>query len=167
MDYLRKASCLVKAVVVCFIIFVPLLLMNIVQVFSFFLLYPFSGKLFRNLNVALAGSWWGGCEWLLRKAGGVDVKVTGDELPIEENVILISNHQGWGDIPMLFKLAPKKGEKNWKYEMVCKDALKYLPAIGWGMIFLDCLFVKRSWQKNKAKMEATFKKFLTTISQSG
>ena len=123
----------------------------------FFLLYPFSGKLFRNLNVALAGSWWGGCEWLLRKAGGVDVKVTGDELPIEENVILISNHQGWGDIPMLFKLAKRRKIGNMKWFV--KDALKYLPAIGWGMIFLDCLFVKRSWQKDKAKIEATFKKF--------
>ena len=108
----------------------------------FFPPLPFFWKAFRNLNVALAGSWWGGCEWLLRKAGGVDVKVTGDELPIEENVILISNHQGWGDIPMLFKLAKRrKGVGNMKWFV--KDALKYLPAIGWGMIFLDCLFVKR------------------------
>ncbi len=158
MSWFKKFFSVLKASILFFIIFTPLLLINVFQVLSFLLLYPFSKKLFRGVNVAMAALWWGGCEWAVRNIGGIQIIQTGDNLPTEENVILISNHQGWGDIPILFKLA-KEAKRIGNMKWFVKDGLKYLPAIGWGMSFLDCLFVKRNWQKDKEKIEATFKKF--------
>jgi len=40
-----------------------------------------------------------------------------------------------------------------------KDVLKYIPGIGWGMLFLDCLFVKRNWHSDKSKIHGLFNKF--------
>ena len=158
MNWIKDIMSFFKAIIIFFAIFTPLLLINGLQVLAFLFLYPFSQKLFRQLNTALAGFWWGGCEWFVRNAGGVEIIQTGDDLPKEENVILISNHQGWGDIPILFKLA-KEAKRIGNMKWFVKDGLKYLPAIGWGMSFLDCLFVKRNWQKDQKKIEATFKKF--------
>jgi len=158
MNWMRSFFAFLKALILFFTIFIPLLLINVLQVLSFLFFYPFSKKLFREFNVTMAGLWWGGCEWSVRNIGGIEIIQTGDNLPTEENVILISNHQGWGDIPILFKLA-KEAKRIGNMKWFVKDGLKYLPAIGWGMSFIDCLFVKRNWQKDKKKIEATFKKF--------
>ena len=158
MNNLKNLLNLIRAFTIFFLIFTPLIIINAFQVLSFIFLYPFSGNLFRKFNVILAGMWWGGCEWFVRKVARVDVVVKGDDLPLEENVILISNHQGWGDIPILFKLA-KRAKRIGNMKWFVKDILKYLPGLGWGMVFLDCLFVKRNWQKDKEKVQATFKKF--------
>ena len=40
-----------------------------------------------------------------------------------------------------------------------KDVLKYVPGIGWGMLFLDCIFVKRNWQSDYVYIEKIFHKF--------
>ena len=158
MNWIKTFYSFFKAVLIFFIIFTPLLFINGLQVLSFLLVYPFSKKLFRKFNVSMAALWWGGCEWAVRNFSGIKIIQTGDKLPIEENVILISNHQGWGDIPILFKLA-KEAKRIGNMKWFVKDGLKYLPAIGWGMSFLDCLFVKRNWQRDKEKIESTFKKF--------
>jgi 1-acyl-sn-glycerol-3-phosphate acyltransferase len=35
--------------------------------------------------------------------------------------------------------------------------MKYVPGPGWGMRFLDCIFVKRNWNADKASIVSTFK----------
>lgn len=146
----------VRAVLIFILIFVPLLLINVIQILSF-AVYPFSKVGFRKVNTFLAGSWWSSCENIMKWLG-VDVVLSGDKVPQGENVILISNHQGWGDIPVLFKLA-KETKQIGHMKWFVKDVLKYVPGVGWGMLFLDCLFVKRNWHKDKEKIEGTFRKF--------
>jgi 1-acyl-sn-glycerol-3-phosphate acyltransferase len=89
---------------------------------------------------------------------GIDVALSGDSIPEGENIILISNHQGISDIPVLFKLA-KMGKQIGHMKWFIKDVVKYVPGVGWGMLFVDGLFVKRNWFKDKQKIESTFKKF--------
>ena len=37
-----------------------------------------------------------------------------------------------------------------------KDAIKYVPGPGWGMKFLNCIFLKRDWESDKSKINQTF-----------
>lgn len=136
---------------------VTLVFFNFLQMLSFVLIRPFSGKAFRRFNCFLAYSWWGAC-WLgLERLQGLQVDITGDHLP-DENAIVLMNHQNMTDIPALFPLALKQGKLG-HLKWFVKDSLKYVPGVGWGMKFLDCLFVKREWHQDQGKIESVFSKF--------
>ena len=77
---------------------------------------------------------------------------TGDEVPDRENVILVSNHQEMVDIPVLFSFAYAKRRLG-DMKFFAKDIIKYVPGFGWGLLFLDCLFVKRNWTSDKEKID--------------
>ncbi len=116
---------------------------------------PFSRHAFRTINRRLAGFWWGQCVWLADTAG-VEVIFTGDAITASENSVLISNHQTMADIPFIFFVA-KKAQRIGDMKWYVKDVLKWVPGIGWGMFFLDCIFVKRNWHRDKASIEQTFR----------
>ena len=44
------------------------------------------------------------------------------------------------------------GDMKW----IVKDPIKYVPGVGWGMLFLDCIFVKRDWTKDRESIRKTF-----------
>ena len=138
------------------IVLIPaVLLANFLQMLSIVLL-PFSRRAFRRTNSAIAGSWWGACVIFARHLQGIHVHVTGDEIPRNENAILVVNHQSMADIPVLLDYAfrhRRLGNLKW----YVKDVLKWVPGIGWGMLFLDCLFIKRNWAADKAGIERVFK----------
>ncbi|MBP9707883.1 MAG: acyltransferase [Oligoflexales bacterium] len=146
------------AIFVVIVLFGSLLLVNAVQMASL-IIRPFSASLFRRVNTFAANSWWGWCVSLSRMAG-IKVHVTGDRLPYGENAIVIANHQSAIDIVMLMFLAFDKGRLG-DLKWFVKDVLKYVPGVGWGMLFLDCLFVKRSWMQDQKSIQTTFKKFVT------
>tara|TARA_Y100000591_G_C21697502_1_gene626499 strand:+ start:43 stop:942 length:900 start_codon:yes stop_codon:yes gene_type:complete len=145
-----------RGILIFLSLFLFIILINIVQITSI-LFIPLSKKTFRKINTFLAGSWWSTAEWMMRKSG-IKVVISGDELTPRENIILISNHQGMSDIPVLFKLAKEMKQID-HMKWFIKDIIKYVPGIGWGMLFLDGLFLKRNWDKDKHKIEDTFKKF--------
>jgi len=146
----------IRGILAFLFLFSYILLINIIQLSSI-IFFPISKKVFRKINTLLAGSWWSTAEWVMKKSG-INVVLSGDKLPEKENIILISNHQGISDIPVLFKLA-KKGQQIDHMKWFIKDIVKYVPGIGWGMLFLDGLFLKRNWSKDRKKIEETFKKF--------
>jgi 1-acyl-sn-glycerol-3-phosphate acyltransferase len=87
---------------------------------------------------------------------GIRIHITGDEIPQDENAILVVNHQSMSDIPVLLNYGYRHrrlGDMKW----YVKDVLKWVPGIGWGMLFLDCLFIKRNWAADKAGIEKVFK----------
>jgi 1-acyl-sn-glycerol-3-phosphate acyltransferase len=52
----------------------------------------------------------------------------------------------------LAKEKGRLGDMKW----FVKAPIKYVPGIGWGMAFLDCLFVERDWAADRASIEHTF-----------
>lgn len=119
----------------------------------------FSQKTFRALNRWSANTWWGWCVSWAQKLYGLNVITTGDDVPKGELAIVIANHQGFSDIPVIFTLARTKdrlGDLKW----FVKDTIKYFPGIGWGMLFLDCLFIKRDWTTDSDYIHVVFKKIL-------
>ena len=147
-----------KGVAAFLYFFTICIVINCLQVLSL-LIRPFSLKAFRRINRTLVGFWWGQCV-TGAVIYGIKPVITGDELPREENAVLIANHQDMADIPFLFFIAKsigRIGDMKW----YVKDILKWTPGIGWGMWFIDCIFVKRDWHKDKANIDKTFASLTT------
>ena len=137
-------------------LFSSLMLGNLAQTLSL-ALWPLSRRAFRKVNREIADWWWGMCVTLSRRIHGIHLELYGDELPVAENALVVSNHQQMPDITFLMILARSKerlGDLKW----FVKDALKWVPGIGWGMVFLDCIFVKRDWATDAASIDATFRR---------
>ena len=147
----------VRGVLLALALFGSLLVVNALQTASLVVL-PFSRRAFRRFNRECADKWWGAGRWVVERALGVRVVITGDEIPMRENAIVVVNHQDACDIPILFSLGWRKrmlGDMKW----FAKHILKYAPGVGWGMLFLDCPFLKRDWSRDRRGIEATFRKF--------
>ena len=133
-----------------------LLVINLFQMLSLVIL-PLSRKKFRAFNRFCANTWWGWCAIYAERFQGVNVVITGDAIPPDENAIVVANHRDYSDIVMLLCLGALKsrtGDMKW----FVKDVLKYVPGVGWGMLFLDCIFVKRNWTADRDSVEKTFAK---------
>ena len=99
--------------------------------------------------------WWSFLIHVVEKKNQIKFTFWGENVPERENVILISNHQCMSDIPALMSLAVRKYRIG-DLKFFVKDILKYVPGVGWGMLFLDCLFVKRNWLSDKDSILNTF-----------
>jgi len=148
-----------KGYLASFILLITILIINALQTASL-VIKPFSSSLFRRVNRWFANLWWGLCDLGVKKLFGTEIIISGDELPLQENSIVVLNHQKLVDIPVIFRLANAKkrlGDLKW----FVKDVLKYVPGVGWGMLFLDCLFIKRNWMSDQAKIAKTFENIKT------
>ncbi|MBW1810764.1 MAG: acyltransferase [Deltaproteobacteria bacterium] len=155
---IARLAATVKVTPALIFLFPALLVINLAQMTSVVLI-PFSRKRFRRFNRWCANTWWSWCVSLVKLLHGTRVEMTGDQVPAKENAIVVANHQQMPDITFLMFFAREKqrlGDLKW----VVKDAIKYVPGVGWGMLFLDCIFVKRDWAKDQASIERVFSKFM-------
>jgi len=73
------------------------------------------------------------------KATGSSVQVFGKEnIPVENNICFIANHQGGFDIPLIMGYIPKS------ISFIAKKELRFLPIIGQWMMLMPCVFIDRS-----------------------
>lgn len=150
----ERASSLALATPLVAGLAVSLLGFNAAQVASL-MVRPVSGKAFRAFNRWVADTWWGWTVDAARALHGVEIIVTGDDVPSRENAIVVANHQQMPDITFLMRLAQQKGRLG-DLKWFVKYPLKFVPGVGWGLNFLDALFVKRDWAKDRASIERTF-----------
>jgi len=149
-----RVRALGKAVPATALLFSALLAFNLLQTLSL-MLKLVSGRAFRAFNRWVADTWWGWCVIGSEKLLGIDIVLTGDPVPMRENAIVVANHQQMPDITFMMILARRKdrlGDMKW----LVKDPIKYVPGVGWGMTFLDCVFVKRDWMADKDSIRRTF-----------
>jgi 1-acyl-sn-glycerol-3-phosphate acyltransferase len=134
--------------------FVPLLFLNFLQ-FPSLILLPFSVKAFRAYQRGTCFLVWGWWAWSVRKIVGLEVVFSGDKLPSKENAIIVCNHQGMADIVMILCLSyDQRHVANLKWFV--KDALKWVPGLGWGMVFAESVFLKRSWHEDADRVNQSF-----------
>ena len=134
-----------------------ILVINTIQVLSV-LTYPISPRLCRFINRACAKNIWG--LWVVLGEGmlGIKIRMVGEAPPIKQNALVLANHRALTDVLALLSLAwrcGRLGDLKW----FVKDQLKWVPGVGWGMRFIDCIFVRRNWQEDKAGIESLFGKF--------
>lgn len=134
--------------------FATLIALNVGQTLSLVVL-PFSPTTFRRFNRWCADTWWGWCVLFAEKINGTRLVVTGDNLPTDENALVISNHQQMPDITSLMALARSKGRLG-DLKFFVKQAIKWFPGIGWGMQFLNCPFLRRDWTRDRETIDRTF-----------
>jgi len=143
-----------RALVLLAVGFVTLLFFNLVQIASVAML-PFSRSAARKLNRWCADTWWGWCVSAAELLYGVRVEITGDEVPMRENALLIVNHQQMPDIPALMKFARTK-DRLGDMKYFIKKEFKWLPGMGWGLQMLDSVFVDRNWTADEERIRHTF-----------
>ncbi len=141
------------------IVGITVLFANFLQMLSLLIL-PFHPHAFRKINRFIADSWFGILRWTIEVPLRIKVLTTGDTLPWQENAFVIANHQAMADIPILGCVAHPSGRKG-DFKWFVKDPIKWVPGVGWGLLFLDCLFVKRNWTADKNKVIEIFKKIRT------
>lgn len=125
---------------------------NAIQILSLVLL-PFNRRMFMRFNMeinqlfcVLVGS--------VATLCGNSLVFSGDA-PRHENVIAFGNHQSMIDIVMIWRWLGPYGMAGW-IRWFAKYELKFVPGLGWGMQFLNTLFVKRDWSKDADSVRATF-----------
>jgi 1-acyl-sn-glycerol-3-phosphate acyltransferase len=135
-------------------LFISLLFFNLVQMLSL-LLMPVSRPASLRLNRWCANIWWGWCVIACQRFNGLRIIVTGDDVPVAENALLISNHQQMPDIMALMMLARTK-DRLGDLKFFVKEAFKWVPGMGWGMQLLGFPFLKRDWAADKKRIRRTF-----------
>jgi len=154
----RRALGFARGLVASTVLLATLLVFNLGQTASL-LLRPVSGRLFRALNRWGANTWWGWCAAYARHIYRIRFERSGDPLPPRENALVLPNHQEMTDIPVLFELA-RRAQRLGDMKWFVKDVVKFVPGVGWGMLFLDCVFVKRDWTRDRDSVRATFAKLV-------
>lgn len=132
-------------------------ILNPIQMLSA-VVYPFSAKLCRAMNRWCAQSIWSLWVVMAEVQNGIRLRFTGDSIPKKENAIIIANHQSMVDVMVLLCFAWRCGRIG-DMKFFVKDMIKYFPGVGWGMKFLDCVFVKRNWADDQNEISRLFGKF--------
>ncbi len=132
-----------------------LVVFNLFQVLSL-VVYPVSRRAFRRWNRLLANIWWGACVLVGRFVNRTEIIVTGDDIPDRENAIVVANHQQMPDITVIMDFALRKRRLG-DLKFFVKDAIKWVPGVGWGMLFLGCPYLKRDWTRDRYSIERTFR----------
>ncbi len=140
------------------LLFLSLVFCNCLQIISL-LVYPFSRTLFRSINCGMAARWWGGCVRASERLNGIKRVRAGDDSPRQENALVIANHESMPDTVALLSVGLEAGCLN-RMKWFAKDTLRYIPGLGWGLTFLDTLFLKRHWEQDRIHIEKTFGKFI-------
>lgn len=148
-----------KGAVILGIGFATLLPLNLLQLLSLILL-PFSSRAFRAVNRWCADTWWGWCVTGAEIFNGTRVVFTGEDVPMRENALLIANHQQMPDIAAMMKFCKTK-DRLGDMKYFVKKQLKWVPGMGWGMQFLDCLFIDRNWASDREQIRRTFDRLVS------
>ncbi|WP_112180536.1 MULTISPECIES: 1-acyl-sn-glycerol-3-phosphate acyltransferase [Paraliobacillus] len=86
------------------------------------------------------------CTKKLIKISGADLTVTGTEnIPLDEPVLYVANHQGNMDIPILYSTAPQT------MAFVAKKEMEKIPLLGYWMKERGCVFIDRGNARNSLK----------------
>jgi len=147
-----------RAVAVAVLLLGSLLLLNLWQVATL-VARPFSARAFRHANRAAADLWWGWCVRVAQGLYGTHVVQTGAALPPREDAIVLANHQQMADITFLMfpaRAAGRLGDMKW----MLKRVIRWVPGVGWGLAFLDNVFLARDWAADAHRIARTFQNLI-------
>jgi 1-acyl-sn-glycerol-3-phosphate acyltransferase len=138
------------------IIFLPLLIINALQMISI-LWKPISRRAFRRYNTFWGRTYWTYVSLMSQHVGRLRVEYSGDVLPSNENALVLANHQSATDTVIQLMVGHRFGRVG-DMKFFVKDALKWVPGPGWGMVFLECIFMKRNWNEDRARVVRQLRK---------
>ena len=125
------------------------------------IIYPISPTLFYRTNAMIAGIWWSEMVYLIKFVWPTKVVYTGDTPEYRRRAFIFANHQEMPDIPGILLIAHRCHMLG-NLKFFVKKALRYVPGVGWGMWFLNFLFVKRAWTEDKEFVTNMFNRLSET-----
>ncbi|MCX6131402.1 MAG: 1-acyl-sn-glycerol-3-phosphate acyltransferase [Proteobacteria bacterium] len=152
----RQLFLYARAIGLSLLLLGPLLLINLMQMLSL-CIKPLSLKSFRRINRFLAHWYWSLLVQVAVHILGVSITWQCDAITDYEDAILIANHQTAVDIMPLLALA-YKSQRTGDMKFFVKDIFRYIPGPGWGMVFLDFVFLKRRWMSDRRRIKANFER---------
>lgn len=147
--------------VICLLVYISTAFMFLVYFAPVitFGLQLFSTHYCRKTTSFLFGLWLALWPFLFEKINGTKMVFSGDIVPVEGRVLLISNHRTEVDWMYLWDLALRKGCLGYiKY--ILKSSLMKIPVFGWGFHILEFISVERKWENDEPvlrRMLSTFK----------
>ena len=143
-----------RGVIALTVVSLVLIPANVAQLCSLSIL-PFSRRWFTQINMIIKHLY---CATAVRIAVicGNRLVVTGDS-PRQENSIIFANHQTMCDV-LLIWLWCLPSDTVSRLTWFAKEPLKNLPGIGWGLRFINTVFVKRDWSRDADSIRRTFAK---------
>jgi 1-acyl-sn-glycerol-3-phosphate acyltransferase len=150
----RRAFRLTKTVPVIVAWLLTLIGINLLQTASLSVV-PFSKRAFRRFNRWCASTWWGGCVVVAERINRTRIEITGESVPERENALVVANHQQMPDITTIMAFARSKRRLG-DLKFFVKEAIKWVPGVGWGMQFINCPFVRRNWTADRKRIDKTF-----------
>ncbi|GER42647.1 phospholipid/glycerol acyltransferase family protein [Striga asiatica] len=118
----------------------------------------FSVHYSRKCASLLFGLWLGLWPFFFEKINKTRFVFSGDRIPVEKRVLIMSNHRTEVDWMYLWNLALRKGCLGYiKY--VLKSSLMKLPIFGWGFHVLEFVPVERKWEVDEPVMRQMLETF--------
>ncbi|KAI4749575.1 hypothetical protein E4T50_00053 [Aureobasidium sp. EXF-12298] len=108
-----------------------------------------------HLASTIAESVWRGVQRICEDSNGADIILAGDDLPVGETAIVVANHIEWTDFYLIQALAIRTGMLG-RCRWFAKDALKWVPVLGWGLLVMGMPLVSRKWVEDKEEMKRLF-----------
>ena len=120
-----------------FLVVIPVMFFGLLIALAVNLIDP-SGDRFHRM-----AAWWGR---FCAKLMGITVEITGkDVYNLENNYLIVSNHAGMADIPLILGSIPLN------MRFVAKEELGKIPVFGWAIKQAGYVLIKRGQSKNALK----------------
>ncbi|XP_035696829.1 1-acyl-sn-glycerol-3-phosphate acyltransferase delta-like [Branchiostoma floridae] len=135
-----------------YVILVTAVISNVFQIVAYLLMRPFSLTVYRNVvsfcqylilsQLSFRFDWWGQSE--------ITFYISDADRPFfgKETAVIVMNHRNSAEHLFCFAIAERLGLLR-TFKAFCADYIKYIPTAGWSLFFNECIFLKRSYEKDR------------------
>ena len=118
------------------------------------LLRPVSANLYARCTSWIFACWWTSCLFITERLNGVKVRVTGDALPLNAPLLIMSNHKCNLDWMFLWSSAIRTGSMFHVgvFKAVAKSEIRVIPIFGWGCKLNGFAYVRRRWSSDASHL---------------
>lgn len=120
-------------------------------------LKPIFPRLVYDVSSSIASSVWSCIQTIFVRCNGACINISGDDLPVGESAIIVSNHVAWSDFYMIQAVALRKGMLG-RCRYFAKKQLRIVPFLGWGLWAMGMPLVSRNWVKDRSELDRVFAK---------
>ncbi|GAM22241.1 hypothetical protein SAMD00019534_054160 [Acytostelium subglobosum LB1] len=117
-----------------------------------FILRPFSKRYTIYLNGLVASIWFKFVVFAFTVLHGIKITIYGDDVPEDENAVIIMNHPSEIDWAYTWILGAMKNSLG-NIKIIMKDEIKYVPGVGWGCDCLGWIYITRDWAYDEKHLQ--------------
>tara|TARA_B110000977_G_scaffold88331_1_gene117388 strand:+ start:264 stop:1436 length:1173 start_codon:yes stop_codon:yes gene_type:complete len=115
---------------------------------------PISKSLYARCTSWIFALWWTSCLFITERLNRVGVRVTGDALPLNTPLLIMSNHKCNLDWMFLWSCAIRTGHifQVGVFRAVAKSGIRVIPIFGWGCKLNGFAYIRRKWGEDREHM---------------